>query len=279
MYRVKPMSVEDLEFAVQITDTMDWGMIREDFEFMMQLEPEGCFTLFSNSEKIGIATTISFGEVGWFGNLIVNKTYRGKGAGSTLVNHSIKYLTSRNVKTVGLYAYMDKIPFYQKLGFKYDSDFAVLRGKSFSSPIIADMREAKGNEIEAIIEFDQSCFGASRKKILEPILHDSNNPCYPFFEDGQLAGYVAAKVYDGIADLGPLVCKYGRSDLALTLLKTVLSRLEGFEVSLCIPEKEQEILNFLIESGFKESFRVARMFYGPRIIKECIYIVESLERG
>lgn len=279
MYKIKPMSVEDLDFAVQITDSMNWGMIREDFEFIMHLEPEGCFTLFSNSERISIATTISFGKVGWFGNLIVNKSHRRKGAGSLLVNHSIKYLTSKDVTTIGLYAYMDKIPFYQKLGFKYDSDFTVLSGKGFSSPVMADLREAKENETKTIIEFDKSCFGASRKKVLEPIISDSNNLCYTFFEDGKLAGYASAKVYDGIADLGPLVCKRSRSNIAITLLTAILDKLEGSEISLCIPEKESEILSFLTKSGFKENFRVARMFYGPNKIKDCIYIAESLERG
>ncbi|NWG11382.1 GNAT family N-acetyltransferase [Candidatus Bathyarchaeota archaeon] len=279
MYHIKTMSAEDLEFAVQITDTMDWGMINEDFELIMQLEPEGCFTLSSDSERIGIATTISFGKVGWFGNLIVNETHRGKGAGSLLVKHAIQYLTSKNVKTIGLYAYTEKIPFYQRLGFKYDSDFIIMKGKGFSSSIQAGLREAKEEEIKTIIKFDQSCFGASRKKILEPILSDSNNLCYVSFEEGQLAGYVAAKVYEGIADLGPLVCKPRRGRVALALLKIILNRLDGFEISLCIPKKESEILDFLSKSGFSEGFRVARMFYGPDIIKYCMYIAESLERG
>lgn len=279
MYHVKLMSLEDLEFAVQITDTMNWGMIEEDFEFMMYLEPRGCFTLFSNSERIGIATTISFGKVGWFGNLIVNEAHRGKGAGSLLVKHSIKYLTSRNVETIELYAYMDKIPFYERLGFRYDSDFIVLRGKGFSSPIKAGLREVEEKEVKAIIEFDRLCFGASREKVLKAILLEKNNLCYASFEDRQLIGYAVAKVYEGMADLGPLICKHGRSDTAVALLKAVLNRLEGFEISLCVPKKEFEILNFLAKSGFSESFRVARMFYGPSLMRDCIYIAESLERG
>jgi GNAT superfamily N-acetyltransferase len=279
MYRVKPMSLDDLEFAVHITDTMNWGMAKEDFEFMMQLESEGCFTLFSNSERIGIATTVSFDKVGWFGNLIINESHRRKGAGSLLVKHSVEYLKRKNVKTIGLYAYMDKIPFYQKLGFRYDSDFVVLKGKGFSSSVEANLQEAREKERRAIIEFDQSCFGASRRKILEPVLLDPNNLCYVSFEAEQPLGYTAAKVYEGIAYLGPLICKHGRSDIAIVLLKAVFNRLDGFEISMCVSKGEVEILDFLIESGFSESFRVARMFYGPSMFRDCIYIAESLERG
>lgn len=279
MYIVKPMSVEDLEFAVQITDTMNWGMVKEDFEFMMQLEPEGCFTLFSDSERVGIATTISFDKVGWFGNLIVDRTHRRKGAGSLLVTHSVKYLTGKNVETVGLYAYMDKIPFYERLGFKYDSDFIVLKGKGFSSPSAVLLREAKEEDVKAILNFDKLCFGAYRRKLLELTLLGPNSLCYLSFEDGELVGYVAAKIYGKIAYLGPLVCKLRHSDISIKLLKTIFSRLDGFEISMCLPEKEIEISDSLQKCGFRESFKVARMFYGPRIGKDCIYISESLERG
>ena len=279
MFHIENMSTEDFEFAVRITDTMNWKMVNEDFEFMMRLEPEGCFVLFSNSERIGIATTISFGEIGWFGNLIVTESYRKKGAGSLLVKHAIKYLKSKNIETIGLYAYIDRIPFYRKLGFRYDSEFTVLKGKGFSSPAEANVREPRKKEIQKIIEFDHSCFGASRKKLLEPILLDPDTLCYVSIEDECILGYAAAKVYKRVAELGPLICKQGRRDIALALLKTLLNILEGFEVSMCIQKKEFEILDVLIKSGFRENFRVARMFSGPFMAKNCIYAAESLERG
>jgi hypothetical protein len=38
MFNVKQMSLEDVQFAVQITDTMNWNLTEKDFEFMMSLE-------------------------------------------------------------------------------------------------------------------------------------------------------------------------------------------------------------------------------------------------
>ncbi len=279
MFKIKKMTPDNFEFAVNITDTMNWKMAEEDFEFMLKLEPKGCFVLLDDSEKIGIATTISFGKVGWFGNLIVAETHRNKGAGSQLVKHAIKYLTNKKAETIGLYAYLDKIPFYRKLGFEYDSEFIVLGGRGFSSLTMTNLREAKRGETQDIINFDKACFGASRKKLLEPILLDPNNSCYMATEDGQMLGYAAAKPYEDTAELGPLVCKQGRSDIAINLLKVNLNRLEGFDAYTCVPKKESAILNMLMKHGFKENFRVARMFFKPCTIKDCIYIAESLERG
>jgi GNAT superfamily N-acetyltransferase len=279
MFQVKKMSAKDFEFAARITDKMNWNLAREDFEFMLELEPEGCFVLFSDSERIGIATTISYGQIAWFGNLIVTKSRRKKGAGSLLVKHSLKYLESKNVETVGLYAYIDRTPFYKRLGFEYDAEFIVLDGKGFSSPSQPAARKVEKKDIQKIIDYDSACFGASRRKLLEPILFDPDNLCYFYTENGHVFGYVVAKLYRGMAELGPLVCQQGRSDIAINLLRTILNKLEGLEVSMCIPQKEKAILNMLIQWGFTENFRVARMFFGMPSVRECIFAAESLERG
>ena len=105
MFHVKPMRIEDFQFATDLANTMDWNMATSDFEFMSSLEPEGCFVVFQGSERVGIATSISFGEVGWFGNLIVKQETRSRGVGGLVVKHAVNYLKSKGVKTIGLYAY------------------------------------------------------------------------------------------------------------------------------------------------------------------------------
>jgi GNAT superfamily N-acetyltransferase len=279
MFHVKNMSLEDLEFAIRITDTMNWNLVEKDFKFMMQLEPKGCFVLLSNSEKVGIATTISFDRLGWIGNVIVSESYRKQGAGSLLVRHCVKYLTSKNVETVGLYSYMDKIPFYKRLGFEYNTEFAFLKGKGFSSPIKAGLKKATKEDIDNITDYDHSGFGALRRKLLEPILLDPNNLCYISIEDGQISGYIAAKVYEKIAEIGPMVCRRVCNDIAINLLRAILNRLEGFGVSMYVPKNEHAILNMLMDAGFSENLHVARMFFGPPVVKDCIYMAESAERG
>jgi predicted N-acetyltransferase YhbS len=279
MFHVRTMSPEDFDFAVQITDRMNWNLTVADFEFMSELEPDGCFVLLENSERIGLATTVNFGAVAWFGNLMVNESHRRKGAGSLLVEHSMKYLRSKRAETIGLYAYIDRIPFYERLGFEYDSEFKVLKGKGTSLPAESSVRKAKGQDLQEIIEFDRSCFGPSRKKLLEPIISDPDNLCYVSVEEGQMVGYVVAKAYGQTGEIGPLMCRKEREDAAIKLLRVVLSKLKGYEVSMYVPSKESLILDTLSKLGFTESFRVARMFFGSPIVKDCINVAESLERG
>jgi GNAT superfamily N-acetyltransferase len=278
MFSVKNMSKGDVAFAVRLTDTMDWNLAEGDFDFMMELEHKGCFVLLSNSERVGIVTAISFGDVGWFGNLIVSEQHRKKGAGSLLASHAIKYLKNNNVETVGLYAYFEKVAFYERLGFTYDSHFIVLSGNGFPSPTDSHIRKGGKADIQEIIDYDCSCLGFSRRKLLEPILLNSDNQCC-IYENKDMAGYAIAKVYHGMAEAGPLVCHQGCNETAINLLKAVLNSLNGLEVSLCIPEKQRALLNILKRHGFGEKFRVARMFHGPPFNDKCICMAESLERG
>jgi GNAT superfamily N-acetyltransferase len=281
MFRVKKMEVDDFPFAVQVANTMNWNMTLEDFEFMAKLEPKGCFVLFHGSERVGIATCISFGKVGWFGNLVVNESYRRKGAGTLLVKHGVDYLESTGAETIGLYAYPHLIEFYKNFGFKPDADFSVLRGKATSSVTekISQLQEAKKHDIPALIDFDCQFFGASRKKLLEPVLLDTGNLCYIAVDNNGITGYCAAKVYEETAEVGPLICRQNRVDIALTLIKTILSKLRNHDVFICVPTEETVLLETLSKAGLQEDFRVTRMFLGPSVAKNCTYIAESLERG
>ena len=138
---------------------------------------------------------------------------------------------------------------------------------------------AKRRDFPELIDLDSKCFGTNRKKLLEPIFHNNSNLCCFSTEGGETIGYVAAKVYDKMAEVGPLVCHANRVKDAVLLLKAILNRLSGREVFLYIPKKETELLNLLYQAGLKKDFSVMRMVSGPAIARNCIYTAESLERG
>lgn len=281
MFRVAEMGIDDFPFAVQLANTMDWNMAVEDFEFAAKLEPEGCFVLFHGSERAGVATCVSFGRVGWFGNLMVKEAYRRRGAGALLVQSAVEYLKSTGAETVGLYAYPHLIGFYKRFGFKPDVDYLVLQGKA-ASIVTGDttqMQKAKKQGIPAIIDFDNQCFGANRRKLLEPILRDPDNLCYIAVDAHGIAGYCAATVYEEMAGIGPLMCRRNHSDIAVALLQTILSKLRNHDIFICAPAEETALLEVLLKAGLQEKFRVTRMFLGNAAAKGCTYIAESLERG
>jgi GNAT superfamily N-acetyltransferase len=279
MFQVKIMRSEDFAFAVELANTMNWNMATEDFEFMLKLEPEGCFVLFDDSKPVGIATCIAYGEVGWFGNLIVKEEYRHKGAGSFLVKYAIDYLHSKGVETIGLYAYPNLTKFYGDHGFKADETFTVLQAQIQKRPGKEELTQIERNNIQAITKFDRECFGGDRKKLLESIILEEDNLSYCLSKDKDMMGYLAGTVYEHMAWIGPLICRGDNSEAAVSLLNAALEKLAGKTVYLALSKKETSIVNILFSMGFKKDFDVIRMFFGPRVAKNCIYLAESLERG
>jgi GNAT superfamily N-acetyltransferase len=279
MFHVEKMNAEDLPFVVQLANRMKWNMTAEDFEFMLKLEPQGCFVQFHSKERVGVATSVSFGKVGWFGNFIVKESVRGEGAGSLLMKTAIDYLKNKGVETIGLYAYPHLVKFYKSFGFESDIDFLVLKGKTALPASQEMLKTATKRDIPKLIDLDCKCFGANRKKLLEPMFLNKDNLCYISTENSKITGYVTAKVYDKMAEVGPLICHANRGEDALLLLKTILTRLNGLKVFIYVPKKETKLLNMLYQAGFEEDFRVVRMHLGPAIAKDCICTAESLERG
>ena len=279
MLQAKPMRARDFPFATKLANTMNWNMATEDFEFMTSLEPDGCFVAFQGSKHVGLATSISFGKVGWFGNLIVKEKYRNKGVGSFLVKHAVNYLRSKGVKRIGLYAYPHLVGFYSGLGFERDEDFFVLYADALGALTSKALAVVGTHQVASVEAFDSICFGGDRKRLLESIILEKGNLCYYVPEGDKVIGYAAATVYKKMAWVGPLICRKNDVDAAVLLFKAILANLAGKSVYVVLPKKETALTHTLLSVGFKEDFCVSRMFLGKVASKNCIYVAESLERG
>jgi hypothetical protein len=279
MFKVKPMQPEDFTFATELANTMNWNMAPEDFQFNSILEPDGCLILFEDSTPMGIATCISYGKVGWFGNLIVKTEVRHRGAGNFLVKHAINYLHGKGVETIGLYAYPNLQNFYGNLGFKADEEIAVFQTEKIRSLPQEKLLKIGKSQFQNITTFDRECFGGDRTKLLESIILEKGNLAYYLPKGNKIVGYVAATVYEKMAWIGPLMCKEGNNDAAVKLLKGVFGKFSCKAAFATLQKKENALIDTLTTAGFKEDFSVVRMYFGPSAARNCIYLAESLERG
>lgn len=278
MIHAEKMRPEDFPFAIKLTDPIEWNMTESDFEFMLELEPDGCFVLLDTEERIGITTCINYGKTGWIGNVAVKEDHQRKGAGTFLVKHASRYLRDNGVETIGLYAYKHLTKFYEDIGFKKHDDFAVLSGKTSAIPSGAKVTKAKADNFPALIELSKHCLGDSRRKLLRALLINDNNTCLLASENNHIVGFVIGKNYGAMAEIGPLICRQNTTGIEETLIKAIISKLNNLEVIVCAPTKGK-IIDSLKTSGLEEKFRVTRMFLGPVAPQSCVYVPESLERG
>ena len=279
MFEIKKLARSDFDFAVDLANTMNWQMAKADFEFALTLEPDGCFLIKEGSTRLGIATCVSYGKVGWFGNLIVDDSNRRKGAGTALVAYAVNYLLGRGVETIGLYAYRALAGFYAKLGFKEDCIFSLLHTAKLPKIQAMPLPAVRKKDFLQVTEFDARCFGGTRKRLLCSIIKDKNNLSAVLYENKLIVGYVAATVTDAGAWIGPLVCQTDKIDAAVSIVKSVLASLHGKSVYVVVSENDKELFEFFSRLGFTEEFSVSRMFLGKATAQDCVYIAESLERG
>jgi ribosomal protein S18 acetylase RimI-like enzyme len=258
---------------------MNWSLTAKDFEFMTTIEPFGCFVLFDEKDKIGIATSISYNSIGWFGNLVVKPESRNKRAGSCLLKNAITYLKNKDVQTIGLFSYPGLVDFYKKFGFKVDHEFIMFRGSPSVFKEIKNLRIAQEKDFPKIYEFDQTCMGFSRHKILNPIFSHKNNLTYFYAQNNFIKGYLVTKIDNIQAEIGPLVFKSDHEFVAVDLLRSALGSLSGFDVFIYVPKQNKVLIDLLLNVGLREDTNLVRMFLGPIINIDCLYLPESLERG
>ena len=205
--------------------------------------------------------------------------YRSKGFGALLVKHAIDYLRKKSVSTIGLYAYLDTVRFYEKLGFKADSNFIRLaRQSSTANWRAASVRRMTERDLKDVIAFDEQCMGWNRGRLLKRIFADSKDLCYVAFDDDELLGSIMADWYR--QEIGPCLFRVGNAESVINLFKAVLSRLSGDEVRTGVSESQQDVVEALRKIGFQEEFRVVRMYFGEVPDEAgCLLAMESLERG
>ncbi|MCW4024850.1 MAG: GNAT family N-acetyltransferase [Candidatus Bathyarchaeota archaeon] len=277
MFQIEVMQPKDFEFAIDLTNTMNWNLTQEEFKFSLMLEPDGCFILRDGAERLGLITCVSYGGMGWFGNLIVTPSVRRKGAGHLLVRRTLQYLQNKGAETVGIYAYPQLESFYMSLGFKPDAEFIVMHNPQVNYKTAASVSRVTMQDLPLLNNLDYTCFGWDRQKTLLAILENTENPAFYIREKEALAGFVAAKVYGKTAELGPLVSK--SPEVAQQFLLAALNSLDGLAVSVYLPANQKSLCEILIGLGFVEDFRLIRMFWGKPKPSSCIYMAESLERG
>ncbi len=279
MLHLEKMKTTDFPFAVALANSMGWSMTTEDFELSLKIEPEGCLVLFDEQQHAGISTCVSYGKIGWFGDLVVEPVFRRHGGGALLLREAISYLQDKGVETIGLFSYHDLVGFYRNAGFRIESEFSVFQGKTNFPRIQYEPKRITSKDLSAVIKFDREFFLGDRGKLLKTILMNWKNQCYLSRGNGKIEGYAASKSGDTVTEVGPLVCRGGNYELAKSLLEAAIRNSTSREVFVCVPTENGTLVEAIMNLGLRESFRVARMFLGPSPVRDCVYAAESLERG
>lgn len=257
------MTPADFAPAMSLTDLEGWGYTREDFRRLLDLEPDGCFVGDLDGKLVGVTCSTTYGKLAFVGAVIVDPAHRGSHVGRALMDATLDHLDSVGVETVRLNAYLEVVPFYERLGFRGEYEVVRVEGMPPGSPH-PEVRSARSEEISALAAMDAPLFGASREKLLRRLHTEHPENVLVKGLPGDPEGFSVVFPGHDSTYVGPCVVRPGEIGAALDLLRHVAATFRdrpiGFAGPLANPGLQQ-ILGIL---RLKTVFRTRRMVRGRR---------------
>lgn len=253
---IKPL---DFNFIIGLAALENIRYSKKDLKRIVDFEPEGCFIALDGKQRLGIVTTITYGNVGWIGNLFVEKSTRRRGTGTKLVKETLEYMQKKDVKVPKLYCFPKRIPFYRRLGFKTEINVQVMVGKGKKIPF-SEVKKLSEDMLHEILLLDKKIFGADRLRLLCRLHQEFPKNCFAAYYKKELVGYIMANGSEDEYELGPWVClpKY-QNRYAEQLLRAGINSLDTKKIDLSTPLNNIMIENILVNYSFKKQGIAVRM--------------------
>jgi ribosomal protein S18 acetylase RimI-like enzyme len=265
---IRRLEAEDLGFAYRMVSKEQWNDRKADLARMLEYEPNGCFIAEVGRARAGHVFSVSYGQLGWIGLLIVDVKHRKKGIATMLMETAVDYLLGQGVETIKLEAVAEVADLYRRLGFvdEYDS----LRYVGISQRRATLENHCKNirwpTELPEIAKFDAEYFGADRSKVLNKLCKEFPRLCFVSRGNSHVTGYIMCRKALVGYKLGPWVCKPENRLEATMLLTACLSKMkEGEKIYVGVPGLNTSAVNVLQQFGFTQYYKSIRMRYGKKL--------------
>jgi predicted GNAT family N-acyltransferase len=266
MLRIKRMETGDIPFAISLSDQEDWGVTRRDIQRLMGLNPRGCFVAYEGITRIGVTTTTIYGkELGWIGNVIVDKDYRGKHIGNSLVEHAVSFLRRSSVRHIALYCFKEHVRFYENLGFVRDRSFFRLRRSAITIEHLKNqVNFQRRPSLARVIATDKKAFGADRSKLIRDVLSKKAGWFLGLSRDHSCVSYLMVREYSDMYEFGPWISIDSSLNEENEMIRRALAMIRPVPVEASCLQENQRPLQTLKTNDFRIVREGYRMFFKER---------------
>jgi len=258
------MREADIPYAIRLSNQEKWGITRGDLTRILHLDPRGGLIAVMGAERVGLATTTSYGRtIAWIGNVIVDRKYRGRHIGQTLVQAAVEYLQRQKIANIALYCFNDNVKFYRKLDFKEDGSFMRLQRKPTSFAHASTFpTPGRRLPLHVLLRADRKAFGADRSRLIRTVLRTKAGWYEGLSDRHSAISFLLVKKYKEMYELGPWVCINPPDDSPRKLLQLAMSKTAKKPVEVSCLRNHRLSLDLLQENGFKVTNNGRRMFLG-----------------
>src|SRR5437899_10971548 len=164
--RIRRLEERDIDAAIALTGLEAWGYTREDFRRLLALSPDGCFAAERDGRVVGVLTTTTYDGLAFLVAVIDAPELRGKGVGKEMMEAALAHLLATGVRTVRLNAYLNAIPFYERLGFHREYEVIRWHGPAPVRQTSRTVRPIREDVLAGLAGIDARYFGANRLTLL-----------------------------------------------------------------------------------------------------------------
>jgi len=276
---IRKMSDADLPLGMCLKDQANWNQTEADWRRMLALQPEGCFVAELDGQPVATTTTCVFDSIGWIAMVLVEKTVRGRGIATQLMEHALGYLEGCGVRTARLDATPLGRPVYEKLGFVVEYELARWEGRaaepmswpsSRHTPCAGPAHGVCGlpsgvinigaPQLESVFALDRAATGTDRRRLLERLYRERPESMLVFTQGPAPRGYATSRLGSRAVQLGPAVAI---DDVAgAALLDAAASQHAGQPIFLDIPADNAPASRWAESHGLKVQRQFSRMRRG-----------------
>ncbi|TLZ80399.1 MAG: GNAT family N-acetyltransferase [Methanobacteriota archaeon] len=280
--RIRRLEERDIDAAIALTDLEAWGYTREDFRRLLALSPNGCFAAERDGRVVGVLTTTTYDGLAFLGAVIVAPELRGKGVGKELMEATLAHLQATGVRTVRLNAYLNAIPFYERLEFHREYEVIRWHGPASAAEKVRAIRPIREDDLAGLARMDAKYFGANRQALLARLASEFAHTFLVAERGGRPKGFIVGNPSGDACEIGPWVVEPAVTGVAQDLFHALVRAAGSSEVALSGPSQNRALLEFVRGAGFEEVFRALRMWWGANDFPgdpAGIWAAGGLEKG
>lgn len=245
---IEPLTKKDLNHLASLQPE-GWPDIKPGLQFYLDNDFCHVIKIGRQNKIMGIGAGIVFEKTAWLAHIIVDKEFRGKGLAHGIVTHLLKKLISLQCKTISLIATDLGYPVYERSGFKKQTDYVFFKRESPSvtwddPDHIISFSSCFQKEV---FELDQAISGEDRR----PILKGKLESAILYRENNKITGLYLPDLGEGM-----IIASDNKAGVDLMRKKYVIGD------KAVLPADNRAGIEFLMENGFTETLRAARMIWG-----------------
>ena len=283
MLELRNMELSDMDGLMKLKNAEGWNQLEKDWALLIQYKEAVNLVALMENRIVGSVTALNYANtVAWIGLMLVEKKYRGRGIGKSLMLAVLDKLD--NCASIKLDATPAGRPLYRKLGFK--EEYTLYR---MINPLLSSIKPGENcmepermrlDDIPDVAAFDKEVFGADRTELITGLYEACPALAWLIRENREVAGFCLGRPGQNFTQLGPV---HARSDvLAESLILSAINHIQGQSVVVDIPADQCRLRHWLEILGFKTQRPFERMYLSenphPGRI-DSVYLIAGPELG